>query len=237
MLFNTRFFLYITASFSLLIFGLLLIPGCQSASPPETGLRSETDTLINAGNIWKFDSINTANYKQLKWNDTYQAMPNEKIDNKFVTRNGQQLIFELQNGDTLCLTNDTSETDSYVNYQYCTKLSNNNHWLILGYYYEWLQYEIVNCSNGKRTPVMGYPFFSADGRFMACCSFDESGMGFNGIEIWNLKGNSLQLILHRELTKWGPNRLAWAGNDTLLIERLFMLNTKPGYVKVGMPSK
>ena len=200
-------------------------------------MRSETDTLLNAGNIWKFDSIIAANYNQLKWNETFVAIPNERLDNKSVTRKGLQLIFELENGDTLCLTNDTSETDSYVNYQYCTKLSNINHWLILGYYYEWSQYEIVNCSNGKRTQVMGYPIFSPDGKYMVCGSLDESSEGINGIEFWRLKGTSLQLLLSRELTKWGPNRLAWAGSDTLIIERYFMLNSKPGFVKVGMPSK
>jgi hypothetical protein len=112
-----------------------------------------------------------------------------------------------------------------------------NHWLILGYYYEWLQYEIVNCSNGKRTLVMGYPIFSPDGKYMFCGSFDESGEGTNGMEIWKLKGTSLQLALRRMLNKWGPQRVAWIANDTLLIERYFMLNPQPGYVKMGIPKE
>jgi hypothetical protein len=236
-MFNKRHLVSISYYFYLLIISLLLIASCRPAKQAKAGFRSETDTLLFAGKVWKSDSINLANYKTIKWNETFVAKPNENIDNKSVTRKNLKLIFELENGDTLCLANDTSQSDSYVNYQYCTKLSMINHWLILGYYYEWLQYEIVNCSNGKRTLVMGYPIFSPDGKYMFCGSFDESGEGTNGIEIWKLKGTSLQLALRRMLNKWGPQRVAWIANDTLLIERYFMLNPQPGYVKMGIPKE
>ena len=197
----------------------------------EKKLCSETDTIINFNKTWVFDTARLSNYKSTELAETYQFGAQETFDDPSVTRQGLNLVFTLLNGDTLTLSNDTSDSDAYVSFLYCKKLKALNHWLINGIYYEWNQAEIISCANGARTPVLGYPLFSPDNKHFICGSFDESGEGMNGIELYEIKGTTIKLLMRRELRIWGPSRLGWIDNDSVLIERYFMLNSKPGYVK------
>jgi hypothetical protein len=97
-------------------------------------------------------------------------------------------------------------------------------------------------TTGKKTYILGQPFFSPDNKFIMAINCDieaqYSGNGFQLFEIVNLE---IRKVWEYNPTIWGPVDIKWIDNSTL-ISRNQLLDTLAGkitsnYTKISVKRK
>ncbi|HWY35057.1 MAG TPA: hypothetical protein VNX68_10450, partial [Nitrosopumilaceae archaeon] len=58
-----------------------------------------------------------------------------------------------------------------------------------------------------------------------------AGFVFNGFDLYEIKNKKIHLIGRRELSNWGPEKIAWINNSSLLVQRIISDTTKPDKVR------
>ena len=152
-----------------------------------------------------------------------------------VQRQGDSLVFTLQNGRTTVLANHTGTTDddNYTVYFYAGFQQDLQQHLNFGGYYESSDFVLVDPVDGKQTHLWGIPYTSPDKKFVLCPSFDlEAGFNNNGFQLYSYQNGSLKLLGETDIQNWGPGQVKWVDNNTLeaeyqTIDTSMNITTKP----------
>ena len=152
--------------------------------------------------------------------DTSETI-NLKRDAGYVTRVGDTLLFKLESGKyTKLINNPDQEADNYAHYDFMGRIPEINQSVVLGSFYEWYNYYLINHYTGDTTVLSGYPEVSPDHRFIVSGNSDlVAGFTFNGLEFYQTEDKKLKLIDTKQLGTWGPSELFWTNNSTLVIQR------------------
>lgn len=158
-------------------------------------------------------------YKKILF-DTLEAN-NLKRDAEYVKRVGDTLLFKLENGKfTKLINNPNQEADNYAHYDFMGRMPEINQSVVLGTFYEWYNYYLINHYTGDTTVLSGYPEVSPDHRFIVSGNSDlVAGFTFNGLEFYQMDNKKLKIIDTKQLGTWGPSELFWANNSTLVVQR------------------
>lgn len=125
--------------------------------------------------------------------------------------NGSYFAFEVQCKDTtIRFFNDTSDNGHFV---YHTLLRFNDTldgYLISRSFYEGGDNLLVTHSHGQLIPLFGDVFISPQQRYFASIGYDnEAEYSPNGIQIFEIAGDSIVLVLEDHLPRFGPKFLEW----------------------------
>jgi hypothetical protein len=84
-------------------------------------------------------------------------------------------------------------------------------------------YAIIDLTNGKKTYIIGRPFFSTDKKFMIAINCDiEAQYSHNGFELFEIANRDFKKIWRYDPTIWGPVDLKWVDNSTMISKNLAM---------------
>lgn len=158
-------------------------------------------------------------------------------DKARVRRSGDALIFTLNNGETRTIANNTrSEDDEYCIFFYAGYLSEIQHYIVFGSYYESSDYILINALNGDTTHVWGIPAISPDHKSVICASVDLiAGFNNNGFQLFSYQDNKLVPEGDVQFIKWGPGQMKWLDNKTIEAEYVVLdndMNEVPKPVKL-----
>jgi hypothetical protein len=91
-------------------------------------------------------------------------------------------------------------------------------------------YTLVNPSTGAQALLHARPVASPRGSRLATASLDlEAGFDPNALAILVPDGDSAAVVWHVEPDAWGPDSLAWRGNDTLHVVQRWTTGTPGAY--------
>ena len=82
-------------------------------------------------------------------------------------------------------------------------------------------YLLLNNTNGQVTYLWGRPYFFED-RVVTVNNDQRIQYGANGIQYFQMTGDSLALEWELGLSNWGPTAIKWVGKDSLLIRREYL---------------
>lgn len=134
-----------------------------------------------------------------------------------VRRHFDTLAFSIDNGRTVFMINDTSDSENASKYLYTGHDKVLNKYVVQGFFYEWWSHFLIDKSKGDTTIVCGAPVASPDGRYFICGNSDiDAGFTFNGLELYE-NTSPPKLVCAREIPYWGPSQIKWHDNKTLFI--------------------
>jgi hypothetical protein len=183
-------------------------------------LKSEKDTFYLGKTLYRVTDTSVAAFQNAlkELSDTSEAF-NLKEDKVLASRIGDSLCLRTRTGSKFLVNCDSSD-ENFVNYKYIGKIPGIDYVVIFVSYYEAYRYLIINLKSGKENFTCGMPSLSARKDKLACSSFDlAAAFVFNGIQMFRVGNDSLEQISERELTSWGADRIAWCGENALLIEQ------------------
>lgn len=202
--------------------------------PVKTVLKSEMDSIHVPGTIWCFHDTSKTFFESVYKisQDTSEVNCMNKYE-KSVTRKEDTLLILLDNKQLKKFVNNSSiESDNYTTFRFLNKLENINYYLLKIEYYEGYSYLMLNAKTGHENYLCGYPSLSPDHTKLIAGSFDlQAGFVFNGLQLYTITPDSLQLQWNRELSKWGTDKIVWINNHQLAAEHMsidsvFAVNTK-----------
>lgn len=229
---------------------LLLLASC-STDASKTAESQTTDTLMINNVAYSYSKIDKEAFDAIKANQSNKSDNSEKIDDPNVTRiNADLLKFKLKNGKEISLqsNNLTSEqiveqglgfSDSegnpiiYEN-KFLKTIPEINAWLIEESYYEGVGYFLMDKNNGKTTYVYSnnIAFSPNKSHFVVySCNLDTDYTA-NGIELFEISGDKIKLVWSKTLTEWGPNKLKWKNEKSIVIEQLMANTRKFSYIEL-----
>ncbi len=130
--------------------------------------------------------------------------------------------------DTLRFLTDTGRQWQLVNsdsQRYCLEhfFEAQSLFLVKVYYQIGNSYLLMDADNGEVTYLWGRPYFSPKGLHMAVINNDQKiQYGANGIQLFMVSRDSLELLWELGLDNWGPSELAWLTEDTLMLRREYL---------------
>lgn len=138
-------------------------------------------------------------------------------------RNGDTLTITLANGERMTFVDDTSSVDHWVRYVYLGKIPGTSFMHVDAGFYEGGVSLLVDGTTGKKTMVDDAPTFSPSGRLVAVPSMDlEAGYDPNRLTLYMTAGDSLTQVWRIDSISWGPDSVAWHGEDSLFVRRAFL---------------
>lgn len=142
-------------------------------------------------------------------------------DRKNVMNEPPHLVFSLENGqDTMFIDDYTEGWSNYVDYSLGFSYQEIHYWLVDLGLYEGGAHFLLSKLDGERTWVFSAPIFSPDGNHFICYAFDiEAGYVINGIQLFKTSGSEVQLVWEKEIFEWGPHKIVWHDNATILIKQ------------------
>lgn len=215
------------------------------------------DTLRYRGKNYFFDSVTIKEFNRfpprehsvLDEKDSSYWTRIRQYSNQLVIRDsmevkikGEEIVFNLKNGETVKLENkeDTVEFDNSQNYLYLGMNKEIDCWLIYALYYEGWGFLMIDRRTGKTNHVYGMPLFSPSKKYFICYSIDIfAGYGPNGIQIWRNDENSPKMLFEKEFDDWGPEEVRWSGDTMLYFKQGYWKERANGlsyrYAKLRLP--
>jgi hypothetical protein len=145
---------------------------------------------------------------------------------KDVERKGDTLIFNLKSGKQKTLINNLSDDDSSTDYIFQKSIDAIGYWEVLAYYYESLDYVLINQNDGDEIHVWGRTILSPDNQYVLCSSVDlEAGFIANGFQLLKMDNGKLVEQWSKELTEWGAEKLIWTKDNYILGEQVYRDDT------------
>jgi hypothetical protein len=218
----------------LLLIAIVIFASCQEPNSKPAIINNPTDSLNTDYYTLLFypqDSFPAVKFYDdedernklidSNWNWHQKAMTIQKYlaekhkDLFFLT--DSTLVLKLENGKTKSYTLvDTIKDESFAFEQY---FKNINYYLLRVQYNEGNAWMLVNRQNGFQKYIGGVPYISPNNQHILVLGADlEAGYNFNGIELYSVAKDSLNLEFSKE-TKFGPNEANWISNDHFLLKR------------------
>ncbi len=203
----------------------ILFAFCISCSDNKTEVpvsdvvKPQLDALAIGSKVYQTQNLADTNFVFEKFSFTYETDSLYILKYKdLVSREKDTLVFKCDNGKIVKLKSNKNEDDFKV-YDFRYFDPNINAFVIACSFYESGNVWLINKATGDSLETIGLPIVSPSKKHFGCASLDlEAAFAFNGLEIFNYDGNSYKLIGTRELTNWGPEKIMWK-NDTTLIVR------------------
>ncbi|MFB6455189.1 hypothetical protein ACE38W_07970 [Chitinophaga sp. Hz27] len=214
--------------------------GIVFADVPATS-EEPIDTLELANKKFLVYTIDSAVFEKFKAQpiDTSEALALSRDTS--VKRNGPSLQFRLENGKTLTLTDNDSEsdtTDTFAHYLYVSNYPEIHRKGVIVYYYESQDYLLVDTRNGDTLHIWAEPIFSPDKKHLLCASMDlVAAFMPNGFQWYDINKDSIVYKGEANLEKWGPTETKWVDPKTILCQYITIDeegNTQSSYVKLVM---
>lgn len=191
----------------------------KTETPVTDVVKPQLDTLAIGNKVYQTQDLADTNFVFEKFSFTDETDSLYILKYKdLVSREKDTLIFKCDNGKIVKLKSNRNEDDFKVyDFKYFDK--NINAFIISCSFYESGNVWLINKATGDSLETIGLPIVSPNKKHFACASLDlEAAFAFNGLEIFNYDGNSIKSIGARELTNWGPEKIMWK-NDTTLVVR------------------
>jgi hypothetical protein len=147
-----------------------------------------------------------------------------------VHRVGLDLVFRALNGSVTQLRDDTLEGDNFVYYYYAGAVPRTRFHGVHVQYYESREYLLLDDSTGYKTALIAEPVVSPHGVRLVTALFDlESGEEPNGMVIAHPVADSVVVDWKVFPNNWGPDSVAWHGNDSLFVRQGWADTLPTGY--------
>ncbi len=172
---------------------------------------------------FSFEEQEPAIYAQLRqkysnWHQRARALEKYMlaIENPGVKRNADStLTINLLNNQELVLNPDVVNDQVDFTFEHHFKELE-----LLLFRVQWGEgndYLLVDRQNGKKTNIIGRPYFSPNRRFMIAINCDiEAQYSGNGFELYTINGRDMKSIWRYDPITWGPMLIAWINNSTLI---------------------
>jgi hypothetical protein len=80
-------------------------------------------------------------------------------------------------------------------------------------------YKLINQNTGKVYSLFGRPYPSPNRKYIATVSSDiNAGFSFNGIQLFKINEDNIELIASFEPKKWGPIALMWKNDEEIILK-------------------
>lgn len=80
-------------------------------------------------------------------------------------------------------------------------------------------YKLIHQNTGKTFNLFGRPYPSPDNKYIATVSSDiNAGFSFNGIQLFKINDDNIELLASYEPQKWGPISLDWISNHEIVLK-------------------
>jgi hypothetical protein len=170
--------------------------------------------------------------KYSNWNQRARALEKYllKVENPGITRDKNNLVeITLLNGETIQLKPDPNSDEADFTFE--------NHFKqlkLLLFRVQWGEgnnYALIDLTNGKKTYIIGRPFFSPDRKFMIAINCDiEAQYSSNGFELFEISNRDFRKIWRYDPIIWGPVDMKWIDNSTLTTKN-HAIDTLDGQIK------
>ena len=143
-------------------------------------------------------------------------------------------------GDTLRITgsgrvsallvDDTTGGEDYRSLRYDGRIPGTLfHGVRVGYF-EGRAYLLVHERTAKQARLDARPMPSPSARWLATVSFDlEAGFDANALEIVEPVDDTVRTVFRVDPARWGPDSIAWRGDDTLVVVQRWVTDSGPGH--------
>ncbi len=134
----------------------------------------------------------------------------------------------FRNSDTLTFTSDA------VNHWYLVNSDSQKHcvesflpekqlFLIKTFYQSGTSYLLINGASGYAKKLWGLPYFSPGGTQLISINNDQKiQYSANGIQYFKCFEDSISLQWEQGINNWGPAKMRWISDDTLVIQREYL---------------
>lgn len=206
----------------LILFALLLLISCnQKANSTiiENSTELELDTLKD-NEIYFLDTIPAKEFFSFAENENVFCNCYEdtesNIDDSNVKRNANILSFQLRNGETKELVNNTEKNDKYC---YRSSFDEINQWLVCGLCGDEHAYSFfIDKFNGKETWAASKPAFSPNKHYFVC--YKMNWTDYHTIQLFKVEKNKgIELVWYKLLSNWGAKNIRWKDDKTIFIEK------------------
>lgn len=199
---------------------------------------TELDTFYLGNTLVKVERINQDEFEKA---EVFESEPKdgEQItiaDSSLVRRIGDSLWI-ITEKSKVSFVNRPSEGDDVEEYRYLGYHRDLQQHVVMGSYWEWFNYYLVDQVSGDSSMVYGSPVISPSKKWFACGNGDLlAGMTYNGFAVYKNTHPPIK-IGERELRDWGPKSLRWSASDELLVEAIELdttnnTNEKITYLKL-----
>lgn len=158
-----------------------------------------------------------------------QELPFLQASTAGVRRSGDSLLLPLAGGGAMALVDDTTEGESSIRYVYRGPLAGTGFLAVDVGLWEGGTYLLVDPTTGRKTFIDDLPVPSPSGRLLAVASMDmEAGYEPTRLTIYSVVADSLVQLWRVDSIPWGPESVAWRGEDSLSVTQAFPTDSGPG---------
>ena len=212
-------------------------------APAKDSLTPVIDTFSIGNKLFSAIQISQADFDKLPMPPPADTSEKNILlkDSAYATRLGTVLILNVGNKETISFKDNTKEeNEEYCAFSYKGFLPEINQHVVFGSFIESFNYFLIDKITADTNYACSYPIMSPDKNYFICGNVDlVAGFVVNGFDLYEIKDHKIKLIGRRELDKWGPGKIKWADNSTLLVERTILdttssTMTRTDYVKLLM---
>jgi hypothetical protein len=139
-----------------------------------------------------------------------------------IRKKGNDLIIKSKNGDIIFTNKTDPNSDDFIEYHLSEV--NDKFITLMIYYYESMEYMVVNTETGKSFKTWGQPVFNSAKTMVIAGNFDlMAGYTYNGIQLFGKDSLSWNLKMQWIIDDWGPGYMAWL-NDSVILSKKFVLD-------------
>lgn len=184
-------------------------------SSSELGL----DTLKD-NQIYFLDTISVSDFFVLPENENifHNCYENVEsiIDDTNVSRIGNVLSFQLQNGNVKELVNNIENNQSYC---YRASFDEINQWFVCDLCGSEYGYSFfIDKYNGEEIFAVSKPVFSPNRQYFVC--YKMNWTDYHTIQLFKVvKNKRIELVWYKLLTDWGASDIRWKDDSTIYIEK------------------
>ncbi|MBA2613323.1 MAG: hypothetical protein H0U95_15245 [Bacteroidetes bacterium] len=220
---------------ALLSFTLLIgCSGNKDETPKEQIAEVKLDTLVIGNSIYKTQDLADTNYT---FPDLIAPADTDNVNiinfKEHVSRSADSLFLSCDNGKTIKLVNNRAQDDGYVLFNFMDLNKDINYYVITRLRVESRDFILVNKKNGEPLETIAYPIASPNNKYFVCGNCDLiAAFETNGLAVYKKNKNNYELAALRELADWGPDKLMWKNDTTLIVRALKKLTdetTTPFY--------
>lgn len=219
---------------SVYIIALASLTYCSPKPSAEQDVQT-TDTIASFEQHSRFLDLDVGQYQVYESGDPsitlpetdFMGAPKDREPNNLqqvsgVTRQGDDLVFVLKNGQQKILKSNLTDEENTVDYTFMRSLDTIGYWEVLAFYYESFDYVLINQIDGTETHVWNKSVLSPDHKYILCSSQDlEAGFVPNGFQLWSVENGQLLLRWEKELTEWGAEKLIWTADNYVWAEQTY----------------